>query len=40
MEIDRNYATQLLEAFSSLHADPIPGLAVVPMFTGTDFGVV
>jgi hypothetical protein len=39
-EIHPNYATQLLEAFSSLHADPIPGLAVLPMFTGTDFGVV
>ncbi len=40
MEIHPKYAIQLLEAFSSLHADPVPGLAVLPMLTGTDFGVV
>jgi hypothetical protein len=40
MDINAKYATGLLEAFGDIHVKPIPGLAVLPMFTGTDFGVV
>jgi hypothetical protein len=40
MEINAKYAMGLLEAFGDIHAKPVPGLAVLPMLTGTDFGVV
>ncbi len=40
MDIDPGYAAKLVDAFSALHADPVPGLVVLPMLTGTDLGVV
>ncbi len=39
-EIRSDDAAKLVDAFSALHADPVPGLAVLPMLTGTDLGAV
>jgi hypothetical protein len=33
-------AVELLDCFSTVHADPIDGLALLPMLTGTELGVV
>jgi hypothetical protein len=40
MEIDPKYPMELLEVFSVIHTKPVPGLIMLPMLTGTDFGVV